>query len=344
MPEPRCSIGYVLPVYNEAAGLARFHQELTAATARRPDLDFEFIYVDDGSTDGSSALLQELALDDPRVTVLSLARNCGHQTALTAGQDHATDHDAVIVMDCDLQDPPQVTLEFIREWEAGADMVYGVRRTRRDTWFKRVTAEGFYRVMSMTASLDLPRQVGDFRLMDHRVLVEVNKYREKSRFLRGIVTHVGFRQVAVEFDRAERFAGETHYPLRSMVKLAGDGILGFSTVPLKLISWLGFLVSFSSLLATFYVVGVRVLAPEQTVPGWAFLAVAMFMLSGIQLMMMGVIGSYLGRVYTEVLNRPLYSVAHLDRGPRRRRPSGTVEMPHEAARSLEVDSLQTLGS
>lgn len=342
VPDSRRSIGFVLPVYNEVAGLARFHQELVDATDRRPDFDFEFIYVDDGSTDGSSALLQELAQQDPRVSVLSLARNSGHQTALTAGQDHAADHDAVIVMDCDLQDPPEVTLEFIRQWEAGADMVYGVRRSRRDTWFKRLTAESFYRVMSATASLDLPRQVGDFRLMDRRVLAEVNKYRERSRFLRGIVTHVGFRQVAVEFDRAERFAGATHYPLRSMVKLAGDGILGFSTVPLKLISWLGFTVSFGSVLATFFVVGVRILTPEQTVPGWAFLAVAMFMLSGIQLMMMGVMGSYLGRVYAEVLNRPLYSVARLERGEWRRPETKSVELL-DVAPTMEPEPLQAMG-
>lgn len=308
------SIGYVLPVYNEAAVLPHFHRALLDATSQRPDLDFEFIYVDDGSKDASVDVLEGIRREDARVTIISLARNSGHQTALTAGQDHATRHDAVVVMDCDLQDPPGVTLEFIEAWENGAQLVYGVRRSRRDGFFKKATAEVFYRVLARAASLEIPRQAGDFRLMDRVVVLELNRYREHNRFLRGMAAHVGYRQQAVLFDRAERFAGESKYPWRSMVKLAGDGIVGFSTLPLKMIAWSGIFLSLLSLIGAVVTVGIRLLSPERTLPGWTSLAVVMLLLSGIQLLFLGVIGSYLGRMYVELLGRPLYSVSDISRG------------------------------
>jgi len=310
----RRTVAYVLPVLDEDQGLARFHDELVATTSKRADLDFEFVYVDDGSRDGSLELLLGLRSDDPRVTVVSLSRNFGHQIAVTAGLDAAAGADAVVVMDTDLQDPPAVSLELIDAWEAGADVVYAQRRTRNDPAFKRATASGFYWLLERLASSDIPRNVGDFRLMDHRVVEEVVKFREHSRFLRGIVASVGFRQEAVLFDRAGRQTGSTGYPLRRMVKLAVDGILGFSTIPLQMITRLGLLISFLSMLVAAYAFGVKVFTPQNAVPGWAFLGVGMFLLGGIQLVMMGVIGSYLGRVYVEVQNRPLYSVALVARG------------------------------
>ena len=313
MTAPRL-VAYVLPVHDEAAGIRAFHEALVTATAQRPDLDFEFVYVDDGSRDASLDLLLELRAADDRVTVISLARNFGHQIAVTAGLDAAAGRDAVIVMDTDLQDPPEVSLRLIESWEAGADVAYAQRRTRQDSPFKRGTAAGFYWLLSRLASVDIPRNVGDFRLMDRKVVAEVIRYREHDRFLRGIVAQVGFRQEAVPFDREPRFAGRSSYPLRTMLKLAADGILGFSTFPLRLISRMGLLISLLSVVAAVWVVWVRLFMPERTVPGWAFIMVGMFLLGGIQLLMMGVIGSYLGRVYVETQDRPLYSLALMARG------------------------------
>jgi len=312
-------VGYVLPVYNEQHGIAAFYSALMEATAQRPDLDYEFVFVDDGSRDGSLDRLLDLREQDERVTVISLARNFGHQIAVTAGLDAVAHHDAAIIMDTDLQDPPAVSLRLIEAWESGVDVVYAQRRTRKDSSFKRATAFLFYWLLAKLASIDIPRNVGDFRLMDRRVVAEVNKYREHDRFLRGIVAHVGFRQEAVQFDRDARFAGSSEYPLRKMLKLAADGILGFSVFPLKLISRLGLVISFLSALGVVFVVYVRLFHPERSVPGWAFLAVGMFLLGGLQLLMMGVIGSYLGRVYVETQNRPLYSVSLVATGLRHQR-------------------------
>lgn len=308
-------IAYVLPVFEESSNIAAFHTALVTATAGRTDLEFEFIYVDDGSKDPSLDRLLELRRTDSRVTVLSLARNCGHQIAVTAGLDAATDADAVIVMDTDLQDPPEVSIEMLTIWEQGADVVYAQRRSRQDGLFKRATAYGFYWLLDRIASIDTPRNVGDFRLMDRRVVAEVSKYREHDRFMRGIVAHVGFRQEALLFDRDARYAGRSNYPLHKMISFAASGIIGFSTTPLKLISRLGIAISGFSVLLAAYVLFIRLFRPEESVPGWAFLGVGMFMLGGLQLIMMGVIGSYLGRVYVETQNRPLYALALVARGP-----------------------------
>ena len=312
--DPTGRISYVLPVFNEAENIPVFHRALVEATEDRSDLAFEFVYVDDGSSDNSLDRLLELRQADPRVTVLSLSRNFGHQLAVTAGLDAASDADAVIVMDTDLQDPPQVSLEMLRIWEKGVDVVYAQRRTRRDSAFKRVTAYSFYWLLDKVASIKIPRNVGDFRLMDRRVVAEVVRYREHDRFLRGIVAHVGFRQEALLFDRDERHAGKSGYPLRKMLAFATSGILGFSTVPLKMIARLGYALSAASVAGAAYVLWVRLFVPEQAVPGWAFLGVGMFLLSGLQLIMMGVIGSYVGRVYVEAQQRPLYSLALAARG------------------------------
>lgn len=310
----RRRVAYVLPVFDEAASLERFHHELLSCTAERADLDFEFVYVDDGSRDDSLATLLRFRAADERVSIIALSRNFGHQMAVTAGLDSVPDADAVVVMDVDLQDPPRVSLALIAAWEGGADVVYAQRRTRRDGWFKRASAFGFYWLLERLASSEIPRNVGDFRLMDRRVVDEVGRFREHNRFLRGIVASVGFRQEAVLFDRDPRFAGSTGYPLRRMVKFAADGILGFSTIPLQMITRLGMAISFLSLVGAGYAFAVKVFTPDKAVPGWAFLGVGMFLLGGIQLVMMGIIGSYLGRVYVEVQNRPLYSVALVARG------------------------------
>ncbi|GGR34462.1 MULTISPECIES: glycosyltransferase family 2 protein [Agromyces] len=305
----RKKIAYVFPIYNERGNIEVLYRTLVEELKRiESRYTFEFVFVDDGSKDDSLELLLELREQDPRVTVLSFARNYGHQMAVTAGIDYA-EADAVVIMDSDLQDPPAVSIQLIERWESGADVVYAQRRTRKDTAFKRTTAHAFYWALSKLASIEIPRNTGDFRLLDRRVVAELRKYREHNRFLRGLVSYVGFRQEAVLFDRDARLSGETGYPLRKMMKFAADGILGFSTVPLQLISRVGLAISALAFLGIIYSVTVRLVAPETTVPGWAFVTVAMFLLGGIQLTMLGVLGSYVGRIYVEVQHRPLYSFA-----------------------------------
>ena len=319
-------VAYVLPVFDEEENVDHFHASLVEATRTRPDLSFEFVYVDDGSRDGSLDRLLLMRERDDRVSVVSFSRNFGHQIAVTAGLDVTEDADAVIVMDTDLQDPPHVSIEMLSLWESGVDVVYAQRRTRKDTPLKRSSAYLFYWLLARLASIDIPRNTGDFRLMDRRVVREVNRYREQDRFLRGIVSHVGFRQEALLFDRDARHAGTSGYPWKKMIQFAASGIFGFSTFPLRMISRLGILISSVSVLLAAYVFAVRVFTPENAVPGWAFLGVGMFLLSGLQLTMMGVIGSYLGRVYVEAQDRPLYSVALQARGPR-----GSGRSPEPAA-------------
>ena len=313
-PEPRrerartgLRICYVLPVYNEAEGIRGFHRALLAATGTRPEFDYEFIYVNDGSADRSLAILQELAIADQRVRVLDFARNFGHQIAITAGLDYA-DGDAVIVMDTDLQDPPEVSLELIDAWRGGAEIVSARRRSRQDTRFKRLTAHTYYRLLHTWAEVDIPTDTGDFRLLDRRAAEELRGFRERSRFIRGMVASMGFQHTEVLFDRDERAAGETKYPLQQMVRLAADGVTGFSTAPLKLITRVGFVSLALAAIGIMYAVAMRLLWPSITVSGWTMLMVVMLFLGGVQMLSLGVIGSYIGRIYHEVQQRPLYIV------------------------------------
>ena len=300
-------ISYVLPVYNEAEGIKHFHTELTSAVAQRPEFDFEFIYVNDGSADGSLRILHDMAKNDPRARVIDFARNFGHQIAITAGLDYAAG-EAVIVMDTDLQDPPRVSLEMIDAWLAGAEVVQARRRTRRDTPFKRATAHAYYRVLRSCSDVDIPVDTGDFRLLNRRAAEELRSFRERSRFIRGMVASMGFNQQELLFDRDERLAGETKYPMRKMLRLAADGVTGFSTAPLKLITRMGFASLALALLGIIYSVTLRLFFPEVTVSGWTMLMVVMLFLGGLQMLSLGVIGSYIGRIYSEVQQRPLYIV------------------------------------
>ncbi|CAM5457359.1 glycosyltransferase [Streptomyces canus] len=309
-PEPereRPLISYVLPVYNERDGITAFHTELTAALDSRPELDFELVYVNDGSTDGSLELLKGLAERDGRVRVVDFARNFGHQLAITAGLDLARG-DAVIVMDTDLQDPPKVSLELVDAWREGAEIVHARRRSRQDSAFKRATAHLYYRVLRSSTDVDIPLDTGDFRLLDRRVAEELRRYRERSRFVRGIVASMGYRQTEVAFDRDERFAGETKYPLRKMARLAIDGVTSFSTAPLKMITRLGFVVLALSLLGILYALAMKFFRPEITVSGWTMLMCVVLFLGGTQMLSLGVIGAYIGRIYSEAQGRPLYLV------------------------------------
>lgn len=300
-------ISYVLPVYNEAGGILRFHERLTAAVAERPEYDFEFVYVNDGSSDSSPRILRDIVASDPRARVVNFSRNFGHQMAITAGLDHASG-DAIIVMDTDLQDPPAVSLQLIEAWEGGGEIVYAQRRSRKDTTFKRLTAASYYRLLRKFADVEIPVDTGDFRLLDRRAADELRGFRERNRFVRGIVASMGFNQVAVPFDRDERVAGETNYPLPRMARLAVDGITSFSAVPLKFITRIGFATVLLSMLGIVYALVLRLFFPAISVPGWTLLMIVVLFLGGIQILSLGVIGSYVGRIYSQVQQRPLYIV------------------------------------
>jgi len=281
-------ISVVVPVYNETEVIEVFHQRIKAALQSVKGHDHEIVYVDDGSSDDSYQKLRRLAAKDPRVKVLKFSRNFGHQIAISAGIDHARG-DAVVAIDADLQDPPEVIRDMVTKWHEGFDVIYGVREQRDgETMMKLATASAFYRLLGMVAKIQIPQNVGDFRLMSRRATDELKNLREKDRFVRGLVSWIGFRQTGVPYHRDARYAGETKYPYRKMIKFAFDGITAFSTVPLKLATWLGYLTSF---LAFLYLANVLVQkALGYTVQGWATIMVALLFLGGVQLICLGLLG------------------------------------------------------
>lgn len=322
----RALISFVVPFYDEGINVGLFHEAITDTTAELP-YDLEFLYINDGSSDDTLERLLALHDTDPRVTVLDFSRNFGHQRAITAGMDHSAG-DAVVIMDSDLQDPPSVALELITKWEEGYDVAYAQRRTRKDTFVKKFTADMYYRLLERIGDIKIPRNTGDFRLMDRRVVLEVMRYREHDRYMRGIVSGVGFKQVAVPFDRDERKHGESHYPWRKMIKLAADGVLGFSTFPLAIISRIGYVVAALAILLVLYIIVSKIVNPESVVPGWSFIVVSVLGVGSLQIITLGIIGSYIGRIYSEVQDRPLYSLqaVHEGRGVARRTGHMAVEM------------------
>jgi dolichol-phosphate mannosyltransferase len=302
-------LSVIVPVYNEEAIVNELHSRLTAAL-RTLGLAYEIILVNDGSRDRSLALMREVAAADPDVRVLDLSRNFGHQIAITAGMDYARGQ-AVVVIDADLQDPPEVIGNLVSRWREGYQVVYAVRQHRiGETFFKKWTAAAFYRLIRRITNVDIPVDTGDFRLMDRSVVDSLKRIREKHRFVRGLVSWVGFRQTGVEYVRQERFAGETKYPLRKMLKFAFDGITSFSFLPLQVATYLGFAVSGLSFLAICWVL-VEALVFHETVQGWSSLMVAVLFLGGIQLLTIGLIGEYVGRIYDEVKQRPLYLIREI---------------------------------
>ncbi len=307
MPD-RGLVSVVVPVFNEEDNVTVFHERMAsvADVLLDLDLDLELIFVDDGSRDDSLPRLLRAAEEDPRVKVIKLARNFGHQVAITAGMDHARG-DCVVVIDADLQDPPEVIPRMVEKWREGHDVVYGVRSRRAgESALKLATASAFYRILRGLTKVDIPVDVGDFRLMSRRATDQLKGMREQDRFVRGLVSWIGFNQTGVEYEREARFAGETKYPFRKMFKFALDGITSFSTVPLRLASWLGYA---ASLFAFVYLASVFIQKwMGQTVDGWATIMVAMLFLGGTQLICLGIMGEYLGRIFTEIKGRPLYVV------------------------------------
>jgi dolichol-phosphate mannosyltransferase len=267
-------------------------------------IDFEIIFVDDGSSDQSRYKLAELEAMDRRVIVIELARNFGHQVAITAGLDFARGN-AVAVMDADLQDPPEVLPAFIAKWREGYEVVYAIREKRKETWLKRVSYKLFYRLLRRVASIDIPLDAGDFCVMDRRIVDQLKRMPERSRFIRGIRSWIGLRQVGLPFERHVRHAGETKYSVGRLMLLALDGLISFSYVPLRIITLLGVSVSFlSMIMAVFFFV--KKLVYGLNPPGFAAIIVSIFFLAGIQLITLGVIGEYVGRIFEEAKRRPLY--------------------------------------
>ncbi len=304
-------ISVVIPVYSEEENLpvlySRLQNVLTATGLR-----YEIVFVDDGSRDGSLACLYRLTKEDPCVSIVELSRNFGHQVAISAGLDH-TRGEGVIVMDADLQDPPEVLPEFIETWRKGHDVVYAIRKHRKEGWIKRLAYAAFYRLMHRTANIQIPLDAGDFCIMDRRVVNLLMEMPERNRFVRGIRSWVGLNQVGLEYERQSRNAGDSRYTILRLIYLALDGLISFSYLPLRVIVISGALVSFFSILmAIFY--AVKRLAVGLNPPGFATLTVAMFFFAGIQLITIGVIGEYIGRIFEEVKQRPLYVVRRVTKG------------------------------
>ncbi len=296
---------FVIPIYNEAESLPELRRRLLPIL-NGLDGVAEVVLVNDGSRDGSLDIIRKICAEDDRFKCLEFSRNFGHQIAITAGMDH-TSGDAIIILDADLQDPPEVVFSLIQKWKEGYEVVYAVRKSRQgESFFKKLTAKIYYRLLKRLSQIDIPLDTGDFRLVDRKALDAFLSLREGHRFVRGMFTWIGFRQIGVEFERAERFAGETHYPLKKMMKLAADGILSFSYVPLRLVLSAGAWIALGSILGALYaVIGYF---RGQTVQGWASIFVLVSFLGGVQLVVMGMLGEYIGRIHEEVKRRPLYLI------------------------------------
>jgi len=294
----------VAPIYNEIEIIDEFVKRIKAVMDSTGE-SWELILVDDGSTDGSTERIRELAAENEPIRALIFARNFGHQIAVTAGLDHSRGA-AVTIIDADLQDPPEVILDLIEKWKEGYQVVYAVRAEREgETWFKKFTASLFYRLIYRITDVEIPLDTGDFRLLDRRVVEVMNAMREKHRFLRGMSAWVGFKQIGVEYKRAARFAGETKYPFKKMLKLALNAVTGFSYFPLQLASYFGFASAGLAIIAI-PVVAIMRMTGSQFFEGQATTLIAVLFLGGVQLISLGVLGEYIGRLYDEAKGRPLY--------------------------------------
>jgi len=306
-------LSIVVPCFNEEACLGELHRRLSAAARSTVGSDYELVLVNDGSRDGSWAAMQRLAEADRNLVAINLSRNHGHQLALTAGLDLCRG-EIILIIDADLQDPPELLGPMLEAMHEGrADVVYGVRRSRAgETAFKRATAHGFYRLLSRATEVDIPLDAGDFRLMSRRALDALLAMPEQARFIRGMVAWIGFRQVPFAYDRHERFAGETKYPLRKMMRFAFDALTGFSSAPLKLASHFGLGLSFGSLLLVLYIA--YAWAAGRSIQGWTSLMLVVVVLGAIQMFVLALMGEYIGRLYNEAKRRPLYIVQDIAGG------------------------------
>jgi dolichol-phosphate mannosyltransferase len=304
------ALSIVVPCFNEEPCLNVLCDRLTASARKSVGDDYEIVLVNDGSRDRSWPMMEELARRDPHVLAINLSRNHGHQLALTAGLDLCSG-DKILIIDADLQDPPELLPDMLEAMrEADADVVYGVRRSRRgETAFKRATAHGFYRLLSRATDVDIPLDAGDFRLMSRRALDALLAMPEQARFIRGMVAWIGFRQVPFLYDRDERFAGETKYPLKKMIRFALDALTGFSSAPLKLASHAGLALSVGSVILILYIAYAWIAG--RSIPGWTSLMLVVVVLGAVQMFVLALMGEYIGRLYNEAKQRPLYIVQEI---------------------------------
>jgi dolichol-phosphate mannosyltransferase len=299
-------LSVVVPVYNEEEVLPAFHARLSAVLGTLP-CQSEILFVNDGSKDGTAAVLERLAAQDERVKLLALTRNFGHQPALSAGLDHCSG-DAVVLIDADLQDPPELIGQFYAKWREGYQVVYGQRRRLEEGFLKRSVYHAFYEILHRLASIDIPLDSGDFSLLDRGIVQTLRQMPERTRFLRGLRSWVGLRQIGIEYERPARHSGSSKYSLAGLFKLAFDGIVSFSTLPLKAALFLGLLVSAAGFAGMLFLIYLRLLHTFD-LPGWTSLMVVVLFLGGIQLITVGIVGEYIARIYEEVKFRPLYLVA-----------------------------------
>lgn len=305
MENSKIKLSVVVPMYFEEEVATECHSRLSAAVS---GYDYEIIYVNDGSTDKTLPILKEIAQSNERVKIISFSRNFGHQAAVTAGVKDATG-DCIAIIDADLQDPPELIPDMIELWTQGYEVVYAKRKKRKgESIFKRITAKAFYKLLSMLTDTDIPTDTGDFRLIDRKVADAFNAMGEHNRFIRGMVAWLGFKQTPIEYVRDVRYAGETKYPLRKMLKLAFDGIMSFSVKPIKMVTNLGALTMLFSLGIIVYVL-ISKFTGNAVSAGWASTMIVITMLSGVQLLSLGVVGGYISRIYEESRNRPIYLIS-----------------------------------
>jgi len=299
----------VVPAYNEQEVIAETYKRLTAVMVDMNE-SYELIFINDGSSDNTAHLIAEFCNSDPCVRLINFSRNFGHMAAISAGMEHARGQ-AIFVIDADLQDPPEIFPQMAEKWREGYHVAYGKRTKRKgESLFKRLSAKIFYRFIRHMTSIDMPPDTGEFRLIDRQVCDAINKLPEKSRYIRGLVSWVGFKQIAVQYVREERFAGVTKYPLRKMITFAVDAITSFSHKPLKLATMVGFFISLLSFLYILYAI-YQVFFGYNTMQGWASTIAAVLFTQGIVLMLLGLMGEYIGRIYMELQNRPLYIVQEI---------------------------------
>lgn len=301
---------FIIPIYNEEETIPEMHSRVSAVMERM-DGPVELILVNDGSRDRSLKLLRELHEKDPRVCYLSLARNFGHQVAVTAGLNFARGQ-VIVILDADLQDPPELIPDMVEKWRQGYKLVYAQRlRRHKEGWFKRFTAYAFYRILKKLADVDIPTDTGDFCLMDRQVVDVLNSMPERNRYIRGLRSWVGFQQTSIMFERDPRFAGEVKYTFRKSLALAVNGLVSFSRVPLRLSTYVGLLAAVIAVLMGLLVIYWRIFVPHSPLTGFTIILVAIFFLGAVQLVSIGILGEYVGRIHEEVKSRPLYTVAEV---------------------------------
>ncbi|HXF53694.1 MAG TPA: glycosyltransferase family 2 protein [Hyphomicrobiaceae bacterium] len=337
-----CALSLVAPCYNEELGLAEFHRRAAAAVRAAAADDYEIVLVDDGSSDGTWAAIEALSGADPHVVGVRLMRNHGHQLAATAGLAVSRGR-RVVLIDADLQDPPELIADMMALMDAGADVVYGKRSRREgESWFKTASAAAFYRLLSRLASVPIPEDTGDFRLMSRRVVDALLAMPERERFIRGMVSWIGGRQVPLHYERKARLVGASKYPLAKMLRFAADAITSFSIVPLRIASWLGIAVAGIALLLLLYTVWQW--AAGNVVAGWSSTMTAIALFAGVQLIVLGIIGEYLGRLVHEAKGRPLYLIDEIARGGESRPVPIELSRLSPAARAEVVATLTTVAT